>query len=448
MKRLVQYLIGTIFTLSFFVFLAFAGGYQLNEHGARATGMGGAFVAQASDPSAIYYNPAGLAFQKGINVMGGGTFIFPATTFKPADARYSGLEVKQEAQVYFPPNLYGTYAFNDQLVIGLGVFTPFGLGSQWDKEWIGKRLAVKSEIQTFYFNPTIAYKITDQISIGAGASLVYARVNMTKRVPAFSAITPFGPYLVPTTSASDGTVELDANATEFNYNFGVLYKPIEELSLGASFRAETKINFSGTAKFTNMQASAPYFPGGDGKATLPMPMNIQVGASYDVMPTLTVEGDFQYVKWSSYKELTIDMPVGPTIATPPPALGGFGTIALQGPSTKAKNWDDGYLFRFGVEYKYSRDLTIRGGVVYDITPQPASKMEPMLPDANRIDPSIGLGYKITDQLSVDFVYMAVLFQETKSYYSEPGTTPGSSTPFWGTYSSTAHLVGFDISYSF
>jgi long-chain fatty acid transport protein len=157
--------------------------------------------------------------------------------------------------------------------------------------------------------------------------------------------------------------------------------------------------------------------------------------------------DFQFVKWSSYKELTITMPVGPTIALPPPPSS-LGTVALQGPSTKTKNWDDGYLGRFGVEYKYSRDLTLRGGVVYDITPQPKSKMEPMLPDANRIDPSIGIGYKITDQLSVDFVYMIVLFSEGKSYYTEPGTTPGTTTSFGGTYNSTAHLFGFDVSYSF
>jgi long-chain fatty acid transport protein len=277
--------------------------------------------------------------------------------------------------------------------------------------------------------------------------MVLASVTMTKRVPAFSAVNTVGPYKVPTYSTNDGSVELKATSTAFNYNFGVLYKPIEELSVGLSFRAETKIDFKGTATFSDMQAAAPYFPGGEGKATLPMPMNIQVGASYEISPTLTVEGDFQFVKWSSYKELTITMPVGPTIALPPPPTS-LGTVALQGPSTKTKNWDDGYLGRFGIEYKYNRDLTLRGGVVYDITPQPASKMEPMLPDANRIDPSIGIGYKITDQLSVDFVYMVVLFSEGKSYYTEPGTTPGTTTSFGGTYNSTAHLFGFDVSYSF
>jgi long-chain fatty acid transport protein len=403
------------------VCIALGGGYQLNEHGARAVGMGGAFVAQASDPSAIFFNPAGLAFQEGLNVMGGATLVLPSTKFKYSNAAVP--EVKQEDQMYYPPNLYGTYSVNEKWVVGIGVYTPYGLGSKWNKDWIGSAIAVKTEVQTFYFNPTVSYKISDKLSLGAGVSYIYGSVNLSKRVP------------IPGTPIN-GTLTLDGTGTGFGFNAGILYKPTEKISLGASFRSLTKLEFSGTAKFSDMLTLSPFFPGGTGKATLPMPANIYVGAAYKISEKLTVEADFQYVGWSSYKELVVALPTGPVFPT-------YG-VPLQTSQTQVKNWDDGYLGRVGAEYQVNQNLALRAGIIYDITPQPASKMEPMLPDADRIDPSIGIGYKINDKLSVDFAYLLVLFSERTSTF----VPTGSTTQFGGTYNSTANLLCIDISYKF
>ncbi len=153
----------------------FAGGYQLNEQNARAVGMGGAFAATASDPSAIYFNPAGLAFQDGFNVLGGINFIIPSTTFTPAANSYlQPIIVSTNPQVFTPFNIYGSYKLNDKIVVGLGIYNPFGLGTQWPDQWgraymnpfganyLGSSLAINSSIATYYFNPTIAYKINDK----------------------------------------------------------------------------------------------------------------------------------------------------------------------------------------------------------------------------------------------------------------------------------------------
>jgi len=401
------HLFGTIVLSMLVVCIALGGGYQLNEHSARAVGMGGAFVARASDPSAIFYNPAGLAFQEGVNVMGGGTIILPSTKFKHSSGAFP--EIEQEDQMYYPPNLYGTYAIDNQWVIGIGVFTPYGLGSEWNKDWIGSAFAVKTEVQTFYINPTVSYKISDQLSVGAGFSYIYGTVDLSRRIP----ITAYG---------VNGTLKLDGTGTGYGFNAGILYKPSEKLSFGASYRSLTELEFSGDAVFSDMGPAAGLFTGGSGKATLPMPANIFVGAAYKVSCDLTVEADFQYVGWSSYDELVINLP--------------------SGASKQEKNWDDGYLGRIGAEYQLSKEFALRAGVVYDITGQPASKMEPMLPDADRIDPSIGFSYNLTDQLSVDVAYMIVLFSERTSTYVEAGTQ------FGGTYNSNAHLFCLDIGYSF
>lgn len=424
LRQFLKYAIGTIVLTVLIAGNALAAGYQLNEHGARAVGMGGAFVAQASDPSAIYYNPAGLAFQNGINVMGGATFVLPTTTFRPSII--PGFEVDQEFQVYFPPNLYGTYALDDQWVVGLGVFTPYGLGSDWDKDWMGSAIAVKTSIQTFYINPSVAYKINDQLSIGAGFSYIYGTVELSKRIPVGTTI--------------KGTLKLDGTGSGYGFNLGVIYKPMEHLSVGASYRSLTKLEFSGDAKFTDMSSLASLFPGGTGKATLPMPANILIGVAYEILPSVTVEADFQWVEWSSYKELEINLPTGPNA----PAGAPFYGQPLQKTQVQKKNWDNGYIGRLGAEYKYNKELALRAGVIYDVTPQPASKMEPMLPDADRIDITLGAGYKITEQLSVDLVYMIVIFSDRTSYF----VPTGSTSMFKGDYSSYAHLFGFDVSYRF
>jgi long-chain fatty acid transport protein len=187
-----------------------------------------------------------------------------------------------------------------------------------------------------------------------------------------------------------------------------------------------------------MLAFTPYFPGGDGKATLPMPMNIYVGAAYDVMSDLTVEADFQYVGWSAYKELAVDIPTGPLFPFPPPPIS-YGSIPLQkAGAPSVKNWDDGYLLRGGAEYKMDSQVTLRGGLILDLSPQPPSKTEPMLPDGDRIDITLGGTYKINENFYIDASYMLVLFMEKDAKYSALA----------GTYNSNAHIFSLNLGYSF
>jgi long-chain fatty acid transport protein len=403
----------------------YGGGYQINEHGARATGMGGAFVARASDPSAIFFNAAGLGFQQGINVLAGTTLIFPSTTFTGPGAATT--ETKMVSQVFYPSNLYATYSLNDKIVFGLGVYSPYGLGSEWPNDWVGRKASVKTDLQTFYINPTAAYKINDQLSVGVGVSYVLANAKIKYRVGTYSSLAP------PTPATNDGTVGLEGTGNGISFNAGVIYKPMEKLSLGASYRSLVKLEFSGDVTFTDMQSLQSFFPGGTGTVTLPMPSNLQVGAAYEVTPELTVEADFQYVGWSSYDQLGITIPNGPAA---PAALGGQPLQKSSTPSVK--NWKDAYMIRLGGEYKLNKQIDVRAGYILDKTPQPKGVMEPMLPDAERNDISVGGGYMINEKLRVDASYLLVLFADRTS----------TMTVFPGTYKSSANLFSVNVGYTF
>lgn len=421
MKLFTKFILG-LFILSIILFgNLMAGGFQINEHGAKAMGMGGAFTAQASDPSAIFFNPAGLGFQKGMNLMLGTTLIFPSTKFVGPSP--STAENKMKSQIFYPINLYGTYGMENGLTFGIGVFNPFGLGTEWDKDWVGRRLSVKTDLQTFFINPSLAYKISDQFSVGLGVSYVLANVNLKFRVPTYSSLLP------PTPSTTDGTAELDADGNGFNFNVGVLYKPIDDLSLGLSYRHTTELELEGTATFTDMQALQTFFPGGDGKTTITLPYNILFGIAYNFMPELTIEAGFQYVGWESYDTLDVQIAEGP--ASP---LG-----VLQKSIKTAKDWENSFLIRIGGEYRMDK-FAFRAGYIFDKTPQPDKSLEPMLPDADRHEITFGLGYRVSENLCVNFAYQFIMFNER--------TVTSPTNLFPGTYKSNAHLFGLNIGYNF
>ena len=156
------------------------------------------------------------------------------------------VQTKTNSQVFTPFNVYGSYQVNDQIVVGLGIYNPFGLGTQWPDKWgqalngiyVGSASSVNASIATYYFNPTIAYKINDQLSVGLGVSYVYGTVSMSQTNPS-----PFGGYFKS---------QLDGTGNGFNANIGVMYKPTDQLSFGLSYRMTTKIDFSGNATFTNI----------------------------------------------------------------------------------------------------------------------------------------------------------------------------------------------------
>ncbi len=400
-----------------------AGGFQINEHGAKAMGMGGAFTAQASDPSAIFFNPAGLGFQKGINVTLGTTLIFPSTTF--IGPKPSTEETKMASQIFYPSNFYATYAMDNGFSFGLGVFNPYGLGTEWPVDWVGNKISVKTDLQSFYINPTVAYRASEDFSFGVGVSYVLSNVKLSFNSATYSSLAP------PTPSAKLGSASLEADGSGINFNAGIIYRPDKDLKIGIAYRHSTEIEYSGTATFSDMQALASFFPGGDGKTTITFPSNLTVGASVNVSPEFVLNADIQYVGWSSYDSLIVDIAKGPTF----PLTG----QPLQKGSASAKNWNNTYLFRVGGEYQYN-EFAFRLGYIYDVTPQPAEKVEPMLPDANRSELTLGLGYKISDNLQIDAAYQIILFEDRMVDYSD--------IPFNGTYKSNAHLFGVNVSYHF
>ena len=392
---------------------AFGGGFQINENGARAMAQGGAFAARASDASAIYFNPAGLAFQPNGEIYLGTTLIMPSVAFYGpiTDANDPAIknESKMVSQTFTPINGYITYPVSSDLHVGFGVMNPYGLGTEWDPNWVGKYITTKVDLQTFYYTPTVAYRLSDKLSIGAGLDIVTGTVKLQQAKSVIN---------------TDTRVVIDMTTkTAYGFNVGVQYKIDPKWGIGVSYRSAVKMDASGTATF-NPQFTLPALNvvNDDVTSSLKLPATAFAGISYKASPQLELEADYQFIGWSSYKSLAIDFKKDPTkdIVSP-------------------KNYSDTYMIRVGGEYTMEA-WQFRAGYLYDHTPVSAAYVEPLLPDASRNGVNIGAGYAFNKSIRADVSYMFLKFDQRKA--------ENTNIVFDGTYNASAHLVGIDLGYTF
>ncbi len=380
-------------------------------------GLGGAFTALSNDASAVYWNAAGMSYLNGTNFILGTALIAPSSSFRGVYPSVNANYMKDA--VFFPSHFFVTHSFTDELAAGIGFTTPFGLGTEWDADWIGRYLAIKTQLTTYWVPVTVSYKLIDELSISAGFIYSFADVLITRK----NSQEPF---------AGDAFVKLDGNDNSaFGYSFGLMIKPIDNLSIGATFRSELSYEFNGTATTTGAQQllDAKQLPNGGVLAKLKTPMNIVGGVAVDIIPELTISADFQWIGWSSYDSLKVDFtdPDYTDLASP-------------------REYKDTYIIRLGGQYRISSEFSLLGGVYFDKIPVDAERVNPSLPDADRLGLSIGVNAKLTENFGISGSYLFIRASQLTVTNSKEIYTAGNS-PFNGTYNSSANLLSLSLTYS-
>ena len=365
---------------------AFGAGFGLFEQGAKATAMGGAFAATADDPSAIFYNVAGIAQQRHTSFLAGGTLINFNNEFTgdPNDAFTSGATGQYKGHTFVPPNAYVIVPIGTNLTVGVGVFTPFGLRTNWEDPWIGRFVSRDANIKTVSVQPSIAWQTTDgRLAIGAGAEYRRARVVLSRNStlpPGTVNVNPFTGRFIDVASAY---LSSDWDHA-WGWNAGVLFKPSPTWRIGASYRAPMDINFTGNVTITqistgNAQLDALIKPGLPPSqpvaTTINFPSITNIGIATTAIPNWDLEFDAVHTTWSRFKQLKVDF-----LTTP---AAGF---------TRVQNWDDSNSYRFGANRTLNPTWDVRFGLLYDRTPQPPEHVGPLLPDSHREGASFGIGW--------------------------------------------------------
>lgn len=412
-----------IFTVSVLLivcaFQLYAGGFQQNQHGARAKAMGGAFTAVANDPSAIYWNGAGLTQLSGTRIMLGTHLLTPSSTFRgiAPSTGYSYMK----SQLFTPSHFFASHNFDNGLAIGLGFTSPYGSGTKWNEDWVGRYITTETKLQTFILMPTVAYEVFDGFSLSASFIYSFANVLIERMIPQY----PF---------EGDAKISLEGDENfAYGYNFGLLYKPAKWFSVGASFRSEVEYGFEGTATATGSPQLVDRFPKGDISATLVTPMNIVGGIAVDVTEQLKLSADFQWVGWSSYDSLAVDFADYPDISSP-------------------RDYEDTYIIRFGGLYQLVDEFALMGGIYYDNIPVKPERLNPSLPDANRLGFSVGFTAELFKGFTLTGAWLYVRGEQTTVTDSKENAYPVSGrdffVPFNGTYNSNAKIVSMSLQYNF
>ena len=405
----------------FLVGMAGAAGYSIYEQGGAATGEASAFVARASDPSAIFFNPAGIASQDaGLAI--GTTFITMTSEFD-GDNPFPGIGTHEEmeSQVFYPTHIYLVYPVGP-VTAGFGFFTPFGLGTKWGDDFSGRAISKQADIQSFYLNPTVAWR-HGKFAVGGGLQAVHSKVTLvrTARLPIASASS------VTVMDVATLDLEGDNGGFEWGYNVGAQYFVNDMITVGASFRSKVETALTGTAKFVDR---SPLVEGqlpteADVAADIPFPSIAAVGIAVQATPKLTIEANVVQMSWSVFDSLGIEF----TEATWAPLS-----------ETIPELYEDSRSYRIGAEYQYDEQLALRCGYILDESPLPAESVSTLLPGADRYSLQAGVGYTMGD-ITIDASYMYLKFNDRSTQRS-------SSSGFDGLYKTTAHLYGITLGYSF
>jgi long-chain fatty acid transport protein len=384
---------------------AHAAGTALDVQSARDTAMAGAVTASIDDSSAIFYNPAGIAQGRKIDVEVGDTVIMPTFRFRDV----SGVSTQTDFHASPPFQLYESGGVTDRISIGVGVFTPFGLTIPWPSNWEGNRLVTRSTLATYDFNPTVAYRF-GALRVGAGAQLVRATVDLQKKIE---------------TGVAEADVELGAATWGFGGNVGAELEAIPQyLSLGVHYRSAVTLAFTGEAHFDDVPPPFQSLLRDQYvKTTLVDPDTFQMGVASRPIQSLLIEADVVWYGWAKFRAISI--------AFPADASGQLGAS-----TSEPKNWHDTVNGHLGGELSIDRHWQVRAGFEFDPSPSPASTLLPDVPDADRLNVAGGAGYLDSSGFGLDLGYQHI-FAFTK-------TSTAPSLP--GTYGGSAEIVGLSLIY--
>jgi long-chain fatty acid transport protein len=434
--------------------ISYGAGFKVMEQGAKAAAMANAFAAQADDPSAVYYNPAGIAFLPGLQISIGGTgIIVPQAEFTgttplsgnpPLETGTSPVTERSKRDLVMAPTMYVSYSLEEiPLSLGFGLNALYPLSKSWDNSSVFRNQVQNASIKPINFQPTVAYRLDSlHLGVAAGLDVNYTQVTLQRAV--------YSPVIDPTSPAPPfgafelGELGVDGTATALGYNFGIKWKPRDDFMFGLAYRSEITLHITGDANFlattpTGMGAiglsSAAVFPYSRARATSTASTTITLPDTFDVavawlpIEKLTLEFDATRTGWSSFKQLQVKFDS--------PELAAFNN------QPEPRNWDDVWSYKFGAQYALTPNIDLRAGYSYDISPVPNGTVDPLLPDSDRHSFAFGTGLH-NDFASIDLAYMWVHFTDRKVNNQDMLHLLGAN----GTYKSDAYLLSANLTVMF
>ncbi|WP_435640602.1 OmpP1/FadL family transporter [Micavibrio aeruginosavorus] len=354
-----------------------AAGFYIQEQSVR--GLGSAFSGSTTtlnDASTVYFNPAGMTQLQGLQAQAGVHVIIPYSNVQNTGTTAgtaAGLPLGGTGgNPYDPtpvPNGFVTYQATNNLWVGLGVTAPFGLASDYGSTWFGRFDSTKTELAVIDVQPTIAYKINDQWSIGGGMNIQHASANLQNNVVLGAGV--------------EGNSKLSGDDFGYGYSLGIQFKPWETTTFGLNYKSEVHHDLDGDIEVTNFAGAPVAAVTSGGSAKLNTPDHLTLGGAHKVTDRLTLQGQATWFGWSNFDQIQ--------------AVRDSGAVA----STVVQNYQNTWAFAVGAEYLVNDQWTVRGGLQFDETPTTDEFRTSRTPDGDRTWVSLGATYGFNEKIDLD-----------------------------------------------
>lgn len=348
------------------------------ELSARAATLGGAFVARVDDVSAVFYNPAGLAFLAGFRFKTNICYLRMTST-----AEYSE---SPESFKSAPYQLRGSHFISlnikDRFGFGIGGFTPNSMEIKWPEYWVGNTLSIHSKLNTFYIRPVVAVKISDHLAVGAGMDFIFSKVAWEyDRIFTFRESAP-GYYL-------DVNSKSYVNGKGIGFVTGILIRISDNLRIGGRFQPKVKLDLEGSNHFHVRDGYDPPFFSQEVTSALTMPQEIVLGFMYSPVMNLNLQLDLQWIGMSEIKQWEFNL--NPQFYEAFEEYYGIKPdYARHGIDLNLRNTSR---IMFGIEYHLRNFIAFRAGYTYQKSCVDGQMVHPVLPDLDTNILSFGIGYE-------------------------------------------------------
>ncbi len=394
--------------LAGFADLAQAAGFALIEQ--NASGLGNAYAgaaAVAEDASTIFFNPAGMTRLPGRQIVVVGHLIKPQAEFSGTVSPAIGGGTGGDAGSWsFVPNGYFAYRLTPKIHLGVGLNSPFGLKTEYGPGWMGRYQAIKSEVKTVNLNPSIAYKLSDTLSLGAG-------LNIQRIEAVLTSLQPLGAPPAPTP-----LVTIKGDDYGWGYNLGALWQATPATRIGLSYRSEVAYTLEGTSSTSNPSVTSL---NGPVTADITLPASASLSLFHTLSSQWDLLADVTWTGWSSFDRLPIQ-----------------GTVN----KTTPENWQDILRYSLGATWHMSDKLSLRGGLAYDEAPVSDRYRTPRIPDGARTWVALGGQYRLSGRGAMDFGYAHLFVNSPELQSTDNGTTLN------GQYDSQVDILSVQYTHSF
>ncbi len=391
---------------------ASAAGFQISE--SSVTALGRAFSGAGivgDDASAIAYNPAGMSLTQGSLMQAGATVINIRSKVQGISTRNVGGSVSGSTNPNITsvvPNAFFIHRYNDKINLGIGIFSDYGLSTEYANDWFGRNHALDSRLETLKINPSLSYKLTDNFTIGAGVNIQQISARLTQGLP-----------VVPDPARY---AMVKGDDWGYGYNFGLMYELNQDTRLGLSYRSVIRHQLEG--QFYNPYGIKNIH------ANVDLPEYAILSGYHKFNDKFAFSGTVKWTHWDRFQELDIKED------------GSNASVSYT-----SEKWKDTWYFGLGVDYFATDNLTLRAGWGYDNNPITSSEFRTArIPDNYRYLLSVGASYKFTESLTIDAGYMHIFLDNAKiNNLYKAGAFEDRLT---AVYKSEVNLFGLQMQYKF